>query len=60
MEPNKEDVRWKDELMKYGKLAYSSGKKMEFTVIKRYGRRKWQIHLRNLASNGEEEIVEED
>ncbi len=52
-------MKWQEELMKYGKIAYEAGKKLEFTVIKREGSRKWQISLRSKVAHGEDEFEEE-
>ena len=53
-------MTWKDALLKYGQLAYETGKELRFSVIKRFGKRKWRIYITNLAEHGEDEVIEED
>jgi len=60
MAPPPQSLKWLNELTKYGHLAYETGKKLEFFVIKRPNYRKWRISLNTIVSNGEEEFEEED
>ena len=52
---------WKRELVKWGCEAWASGQRLEFSVVRRQGVRKWRIEMKRVVEHGEEEgIVEED
>ena len=51
---------WQEALLKAAKSAYRTGKKLEFTVIKRPNRRKWRIFLTKLEEHGEDDVDDED
>ena len=53
-------MRWKDELLKWGQVAYDTGQKLEFSVIKRTNRRCWRIELKILKAHGEEEFFDRE
>ena len=53
-------TKWQDKLLKYAKLAYETGQELRFSVIKRYGERKWRIYLTRMTEHSEEKIIEED
>lgn len=54
------DKRWKEQLIKYALIAYETGQKLEFCVIKRINKRCWRIELKKLYEHGEDEFIEED
>lgn len=50
--------KWEDELIKYGHIAYETGQKLEFNVIKRTNKRSWRIELKKIQSHGEDDFFE--
>jgi len=52
-------VKWQEEIKKYASIAYETGQQMVFAVNVRGNLRKWKIYLKNLKSQGEEEIEED-
>lgn len=52
--------RWEEVLLKQGQIAYDTGQKLEFSVIKRQGKRSWRIELKKVVEHGEDEFFEED
>lgn len=53
-------MKWQDALLKYGKIAYETGQKLEFNVIKRVNKRSWRIELKKVEEHGEDDFFEED
>ena len=47
-------------LLKYGRIAYETGQKLEFSVKKRTNQRAWSIELKKLEAHGEDSFIEED
>lgn len=52
--------RYVDEVIKWSKVAYNTGQRLTFSVIKRTNYRKWRIELNRLVVHGEDEFFEED
>jgi hypothetical protein len=52
--------QWRDELLRWGKVAYEQGQKLEFFVIRRTNKRCWRIELKDIKSHGEDDFFEED
>ena len=52
--------KWQEELIKYGHIAYKTGQKLEFNVIKRTNQRCWRIELKDIKAHGEDDFFEED
>ena len=53
-------MRWQEELLKSAKVAYETGQKLEFSVVKRTNKRCWRIELKKLVEHGEDDFFEED
>lgn len=53
-------VKFEHDLLKYGKLALSSGKKLILVPIIRGQEIKWKIYLQTLVNEGTQEIDIED
>ena len=51
---------WLSKLISYAKLAYQTGQELRFSVIKRYGQRRWRIYLTRMPEHGEDEYSEDD
>ena len=53
-------MSWRDKLLKFAEIAYNTGQKLEFFVVKRQNQRKWRISLTKLEAHGEDEVDDED
>ena len=53
-------MTWQQALLKHAQTAYETGQELRFSVIKRFGQRKWRIYLTKLTEHGEDEVIEED
>ena len=42
-------MKWQDALLKQGRIAYNTGQKLEFSVIKRTNKRHWRIELKRVV-----------
>ena len=51
--------QWQRELLKWADVAYNTGQKLIFIVIKREGVRRYHIQLENRVASGEEEYIED-
>jgi len=51
-------VNYADALLKYGRLALATGKKLIFVPIRREreGKMAWKIYLQSIVCEGEEDI----
>ena len=52
-------VKWQEEVKRFASIAYETGQQMIFAVNVRGNSRKWKIFLKDLKSQGEDEIDEE-
>lgn len=52
-------VRWQEEVKRLALIAYDTGQQMIFSVNIRGNLRKWNIFLKDLKSQGQDEIDEE-
>ena len=53
-----EQMKWQEALLKYGQLAYETGQKLEFSVVKRTNKRCWRIELKKVCEHGEDDFFE--